>query len=123
MRILIAVLLLGTSLGACAAAGAGGARVDRNVMTLEQIEEADQTNLYDLVRVHRPHWLNTRGPNSFRSENPIMVYFDGTRIGDLEELRSLSPYDVREIRFLGAAQAQARYGLGNTRGAIDITSR
>ena len=123
MRILIAVLLLGTTLGGCASAGTGGARRDRNVMTLEQIEEADQTNLYDLIRVHRPNWLNARGPNSFRSENPIMVYLNGTRFGDIEELRSLSPYDVREIRYLSAAQAQARFGLGNTRGAIAITSR
>lgn len=122
MRILIAVLLLG-ALGACVSTGGHGERRDRNVMTLEQIEEADQSTLYDLIRVYHPTWLNTRGPNSFRSENPIMVYLDGTRLGDIEALRGLSPHNVQEIRYLSATQAQARFGLGNTRGAIAVTSR
>lgn len=122
MRTLIAVLLLG-ALGACASTGGHGERRDRNVLTLEQIEEADQSNLYDLIRVYHPTWFNTRGQNSFNSENPIMVYLDGTRLGDIEALRGLSPHHVQEIRYLSAAQAQARFGLGNTQGAIAVTSR
>lgn len=122
MRLLTA-MLMAAILGACASAGDGQPRPDRNVLTQAQIDAAVETNAYDLIRVYRPLWLNVRGANSVSSDNPIMVYLDGTRIGDTDALRSISPNDIFEIRFYGAAQAQARFGLGNTRGAIAITTR
>lgn len=124
MRILlVSILLLVTT--ACATAPRGDAprRSSRNVLTVDEIHTAEYGNVYDLVRSQRPAWLRTRGTNSLLASDPIMVYIDGTKVGGVEILSSIPAINVEELRFFTAAEAQARFGLGNTNGAILVTTR
>ncbi|HEX2449980.1 MAG TPA: TonB-dependent receptor plug domain-containing protein [Gemmatimonadales bacterium] len=51
----------------------------------------------------------------------VMVYVDGTRVGGVQELKRIPSQDVREIRFLSASDAQARYGTGHAAGVIQVS--
>jgi hypothetical protein len=43
--------------------------------------------------------------------------------GDVNQLREIRVGDVRELRHLSAALAQARYGLGHGGGVIEVSTR
>jgi hypothetical protein len=120
-----AVLLL--ALTACASSSTGERTSrSRDVLTLEEIQEshADQFSAFELIRNRRPAWLRTRGSTSMSlEEDPINVYVDGIRLGGPEVLETIPAVHVEEARFYTAAQAQARFGLGNTNGAIAIVTR
>jgi hypothetical protein len=51
------------------------------------------------------------------------VYLNGVSAGDVNQLREIRASDVRELRHLGAAQAQARYGVGHGGGVIEVLLR
>lgn len=121
MRLWIVTLLLLVG-GGCASSGEYTRR-DSNVLTLEEIQATHHMDAHEIVRGLRPHWLRIRGPNSFYSENPIMVYVDGHRMGGPEALSSIPKLNIREIRFYDAAAAQSRFGLNNTNGAIAVRTR
>lgn len=125
MRILTASLLLLASTACATTPGQERPRRSQDILTLEEIQEtgAQHFNAYDLIRNRRPAWLRTRGTNSLMAPDPIMVYIDGTRLGGPETLQGIPAMDIEEIRFYDAAEAQARFGLGNTNGAIAVETR
>jgi hypothetical protein len=51
------------------------------------------------------------------------VYVEGTRLGNLAELRTLSTDDIETIRLVDAATATSRWGTGNSRGALLVILR
>src|SRR2546427_368964 len=46
-----------------------------------------------------------------QSAGEVKVYLNGVSIGDVNQLRGIRVDNVRELRFLGAAEAQQRYGV------------
>lgn len=121
MRLLLAALVCATA--ACATTPGETRTRDRNVLTLEEIQSSHQHDAHDIIRGLRPNWLRVRGPNSFQTPNPIIVYVDGNRIGGPEVLSTIPKLNIQEIRFYSAPEAQARFGLNNTNGAIAIRTR
>ena len=121
MRILLATLTVAT-LAACASSGGRGVG-DQNLLTRADIESTDQANAYDIVRTLRPRWLQTRGPSSFRLQEPVRVYIDGTRMGGPRALETVPRISIEEIRYYSATEAQARWGLNHTNGAIEVITR
>ena len=97
-------------------------RTDRSVLTQAQILERRYTNLYDAVAALRSQWLRPRGMDSFTSPSQVWVYFDDTRLGDVESLRLLQPQVISTVRFIDAVSAQARYGVGHAAGVILVSS-
>ncbi len=122
IRAVLFVALLGT-FTACASAGQGAGSGDSQVITQDELADAAQTNLLDLIQSIRPHWLRYRGSTSFTHEPEIVVYVNGVRAGSLDELSRISPVNVREVHRYTAAQAQYRFGVGNVHGAIDVTTK
>jgi hypothetical protein len=123
MRILF-VLGLALAVAGCASApGQRTYRSDRNTITLQDIESTDQTTALGVVRTLRPRWLQTRGRNSIHNVNPIHVYVDGTRLGGTDQLANIPAMTVQRIRFYGPTDAQARWGLNHTNGAIEVTTK
>jgi hypothetical protein len=121
MRLLpVAVLVLVT---ACASTPSSGRSRSSDLLTLEDIEASDQSNAYDLIRVMRPQWLRTRGPSSIHLSNPIVVYLDGNRLGDPDALTTIPLPTIEEIRFYSPMEAQRRWGLNHTNGAIAVRTR
>lgn len=121
MRPLILGLLLAAM--ACAGTGPREPRPSNDVLTAEEIEASDQLNALDLVRTLRPSWLRTRGPSSIYNENPIMVYVDGSRLGGPDTLSLIPSLSIERMRFYSGPEAQSRFGLNHTNGAIEVFTR
>jgi hypothetical protein len=119
-----ALLLL---LSACASSGASkssGPRRDRNVITREEISSSAEHSALNLIRALRPGMLNDRGKTSISNQDPgIVVFLNDQRYGDLSSLDGIEVNSIEEIRYLSAAQAQQRYGMGYPQGVILVTSR
>ncbi|TVP44701.1 MAG: hypothetical protein EA350_11055 [Gemmatimonadales bacterium] len=124
--LLPALLAGGLLLPACSTSS--GARGDRDVITEEEIRRSSATDAYRLVSSLRPAWLRERGAVTLRTTdsgdgqalvNPqIVVYIDGTRLGDVSELETVATTGLTSIRRLSASEATQRFGTGHPRGAL-----
>jgi len=52
----------------------------------------------------------------------VQVYLDGMRLGDLEELRNIPAAHVQSIRRLSGSEAQFRFGIGHSEGALLVST-
>src|SRR5690606_26519303 len=105
----LGMLLLASVVTACASSGAGATRMDRNLLTREQIVETNKQNAFDVVESLRSNWLRTRGPTSFSGpEAQVQVYIDDNRLGSVETLRTISTALVQYIRWYDGIAATGR---------------
>ena len=115
-------------LAACASTGGGGgssAGSDRTLLSGEELQVEIGRNLEDVIRQRRPTWLRTRGSTSFQEpgDGEIQVYVDGTRMGGLAVLRTVTAEGVESVRFLNPGEATTRFGTGHPNGAIVVQLR
>ncbi len=122
MRNVVTGTLILIVVAGCAGRG-GPATDDPNLITLEEVQATNRTNAYDIVRALRPRWLVLKGPSSFRAENPIQIYIDGTRMGGPSALETVPKIAIEEIRYYRPTAAQSRWGLNHTNGAIAVITR
>jgi hypothetical protein len=129
-RVLAALFLLaGLALftGACASSGQSSSRGTSGAITFEMIDDLSSSvsDAYAVVDRLRPQWLRSRGATSLRNPQPDypVVYLDGTRWGPVGTLREINSNSVSEIRYISAAQATTRFGIGHMAGAILVASR
>ena len=117
-------ILLTLAAAACASAGTGGQRTDRNLLTYEQIRETNRQNVYDVVESLRSNWLRERGVTSLQSESAVVqVYLDDNRLGGVANLRAISVIPVRYIRWYDGIAATGRWGLDHGAGVIYVSTR
>ena len=79
---------------------------------------------YDVVQRLRPQFFATRAlgfPTDPFGGRPV-VYYNGMRLGGVEELRSLSMAMVGEVRFLTPVAGSEWFGTYHPGGVIAITS-
>jgi len=120
----LAMVIAMSAVAACSGATRSSGQ-NRNVITVADIEAINVSNAMDVIQRLHPEFLRGRGRNSIASGDaqfPV-VYVDGVRAGELEVLRSIPAHDVREIRFVSAADATTRYGTGHTGGVIEVRIR
>lgn len=111
---------------------------NRDKIEVDELRASPSTNLYQLIRSKRPHWLNTRGRATMATvsgtgldgsavtataEPEIVVYVDNARFGTHESLRSLQSDDVDMLEYLNGVAATQRFGTGHVHGAIVVTRR
>ena len=119
-----ALVLALATVGCASGSAPRGPREDRNRITAEQIAKITANNAYDAVQLLQPHWLEDRGVTAINSPPAkAVVYIDGSRMGDLENLRSVATNSIFEIRYLNSAEASNRYGLGLQRGVIEVITK
>lgn len=111
----------------CASSDGSRERRDRNLITQEEIESANASNMYDVIDRLRPRWLVARSPmRSFAGDTDILVFQDDVRLGNLEVLRRISPESIKEARYLDASTASSTLpGISRGQhlaGAILLTS-
>ena len=121
------VITMAILLGACATSPRTESRrgQDRTTLTAENLRPHANRMLYEVIRLERPQWLSTRGPNSLGNAQPgdaIIVYRDGVKVGGLEHLRDITADLVASVRFLTGPEAQSRFGMDHQSGAILITT-
>ena len=97
----------------------------RMVITAQEIEDAVAVDAYDAVRVLRPEWLIPRNTDILGRfpQATLPVYLDDFRLGDADDLRGLAADRIESIRFISAAAAIARWGVGNNYGVIQVVTR
>ena len=107
---------------ACAASGPirrdGG---DSDFISTSQIA-SKVGSVYDVIRTYHPNWLRIRGPDSLRRSGEVQVYFDGTRVGGIENLKSIAANGISFIRWYDGIEAAARWGLDHGNGVIWVSS-
>lgn len=129
----IVLVLAALTLGACAGGAAGSRKTvtSRDVLTREQIDQTHAVNAYDAVMQLRSVWLRQRGSTQMPAsagggqfqENPIWVYLDDQRLGDIGTLRTIEAAVIHAIRFYPPAEAAARWGFNHGGGVISVHTR
>ena len=120
LRLLPAALLI-LSLG-CQSHRIANARPDPERLSQEEMLREHFTNVYDAVASLRSAWLNVRGTDSFMQPSQVWVYYDETRLGGVDEMRSVVVNSVASLRHYNGVDATVRWGVGHSAGAIQILS-
>jgi hypothetical protein len=111
---------------ACAGAKAGAATsapaASAAVIQRNELMAREFTNLYDAIQALRGNWLRGRGSDSFQNPSSIQVYLDNQRLGGIEQLRTLSPRTVAQVRRFDGIEATSRWGMDHGSGVIFITT-
>lgn len=120
LRLLLGVLAI---CGACQTFGGNATRrLDRTVITREDMLNGNYQSVYDAVAAERSMWLRPRGVDSFTNPSIVWVYIDGTRAGDVSILREMQPRLVNTVRFYDGPTATSRWGVDNAAGVIHIST-
>ena len=98
------------------------APLDAERLSQEEMLREHFTNVYDAVAALRSAWLTVRGTDSFQQTSQIWVYYDGTRLGGVDEMRSVIVSSVASLRHYNGVDATMRWGVGHSAGAIQILS-
>ena len=119
----MAILGAATSAVACATNQARPPRrLDRTVITREEMLHGNYTTAYDAVSALHSIWLRPRGVDSFIVPSIVWVYVDGIRVGGVDALQSIQPRLVNTIRFYDGASATSRWGVDNGAGVIHVST-
>lgn len=119
-------LALALVAGSCVsgpAAGGGDPSSNPDEITRDEIDRGQWSNAYELVRNLRPNWIRTRGPDSFENPGQVQVYVDGTRLGEVDLLRTLPTHAMDRLQWIDPVSAAGRWGLNHGHGVIYITYR
>jgi hypothetical protein len=95
---------------------------DPERLTQEEMRKEHFTNVYDAVVALRAAWLIVRGTDSFTQTSQVWVYYDGNRLGGVEEMRAVLVDAVASLRHYNGVDATMRWGVGHSAGAIQILS-
>lgn len=114
-------------LTACASSGSAGRSHDQSSdqVTRTEIAATAADNAHDLIQRLRPNWLRPPGTGSISGlrSQLVVVYLDGSRLGDLQSLRTLSANGIQSMQWLDATRAATvlnEVGSDPIRGAILI---
>lgn len=57
------------------------------------------------------------------SAGSLIVYVDGTRIGDVDQLRGIAASSISTMRYYSPSEAQMKWGSGHPGGVIEVISK
>ncbi|MGQ0645942.1 MAG: hypothetical protein ACT4P7_00135 [Gemmatimonadaceae bacterium] len=102
------------------ASGSAVASGNMDVLRADEIAKSGATDAYQAIRMLRPGYFQSRGRTSIlrAEEAEPAVYLDDRPFGSIDTLRDIPAREIVEVRYFGPAQAQLRWGAGNSAGAI-----
>jgi hypothetical protein len=107
--------------GAACASGSGGASrpagATQNRIVEAELAALGQVDALQAVNRLRPQWLSSR------SGAAPVLYVDGQRRSNLQELGTVRASEVEQMEYMSASDASTRYGTGHTGGAVLVTMR
>ncbi|MBW3630394.1 MAG: hypothetical protein KY464_13995 [Gemmatimonadetes bacterium] len=124
LTVVALLIVTGCSAGTMDGETAFRTRTRTNLITFGEIRERGPfTSLYDLVEELRPRWLRSQGPDTFLGpQGRVQAHMDGNPVGSVEALRRLSAHGVTSVQWVSPIDAAARFGVGNSHGAIIIST-
>jgi hypothetical protein len=125
MRVLERTLLvfaLLVTVGACQGGRRARPSGDPDLILRHQVMEGAYSNALDVVRALHPNWLVKRAPSGRNNtgNNPIWVFVDGNRYGDISWLRNVPAGTIGSIRRIDGIAATTRWGTGHSEGVLYI---
>jgi hypothetical protein len=133
LRLLWNLALAGTTMFSLACASGGTHNISessRDKVTSIEIDATPASSAYDLVNRLRPQWLRQGGTGSIGGGSiqslVTLVYLDGSRIGTLEALRSISASGIRTMEWIPATRAAVvltDVGSDAINGAISLRTK
>jgi hypothetical protein len=120
-RVLLLSALLLTA-GCGARQGTTGQRVDRDLITQEQIRQNCYRTAFEAVEALRAPWLLTR-PDGLTVEREKIVYLDERRLGGVQTLRDIVASQIISIRHIDPGTAINRWGVDHGAGVIQVVTR
>lgn len=111
---------------ACTAQKAGRpGSVRRDVITEEEIEASNATNVYDLVASLRGDYLKDRGVISIKTNTreKAVVFLNEQEYGVVETMRNIPKGRISEVRYIPGVDAVNRFGAQYGGGIIMLISR
>lgn len=123
LRLTLLLLALLAACGKNLASGSSAAGRDRNVITQEELQDGHFRTAYEAVRALRANWLVAKGTDSFQSPTEVQVYFNDSRLGGVDNLRSIAIPGITYIRYFDGLSASARWGMNHGQGVIYVSSR
>jgi hypothetical protein len=121
-------------------AATSGQKASATFITADEIARVNVQNGYEAVQKLRPALLRQRqvasanGQGGVSKDAPritgtnvsagqLVVYVDGTRLGDIDQLRQISASSIASLRYYSASEAQLKWGSGHPGGVIEVTSK
>jgi len=98
----------------------------RELITHDEIEESTQRSmdLFSAIQSLRPQFLAPPpGIRRASNDNELAVYVNKIRQNGVVALRSISAFNVAEVRYLNPTQSQNQLGQSASAGAIMVTLR
>jgi len=98
----------------------------REIITHEEIEQSTQANmdLFSAIQSLRPQFLAAPpGVRRASNDNELAVYVNKIKQNGIVALRSISAFNVAEVRYLNPTQSQNQLGQSASAGAIMVTLR
>ncbi len=117
-----------------------GPKPSATLITADEIAHVNVLNGYEVVEKLRPAMLSQRqiasahGQRGMAKGAPpikgtdvasgqVVVYMDGTRLGDIEQLRGITASSIATLRYYSASEAQVKWGSNHPAGAIEVISK
>lgn len=101
----------------------GGSRSGSGPIMRDALDGSSFLSAHNAIERLRPAWLRARGAPTFTDPDPYpLVYVDGVRRGEIDELRFIAADDVETIRHLSPNDATTLYGTGHGAGVILVTT-
>ena len=120
----LAVILAVVTTVACTTTGRSSTagRVDRELITREELEKNHFTTAYEAVESLHSNWLRPKGTDSFTAPTEVVVYVNANRVGSVDALKNIPVHTITSIRHFDGLTASARWGIGHGQGAILVST-
>ncbi len=123
-----------------ALSASGGPKPSATLITADEIARVNVLNGFEVVQKLRPTMLRQRQVASANGQGGVargappikgtdvasgqlIVYMDGTRLGDIEQLRGIAASSIATLRYLSPSEAQQKWGSNHPGGAIEVISK
>ena len=119
---LVAVVLLGAG---CVHRATLAPVPNPNVITEDEIVDAQAATMYDVIARLRPAYLRDRGVVSFggNTRDVATVFLNSQEYGPIGILRSVLPGEIAEVRYFSGIDAVTKFGRWYGTGVIQLISR
>lgn len=96
-----------------------------NVITEDELRDAQGNTIYDVIAKLRPQYLRDRGPIALTggARDVATVFLNTEEYGPIASLRDFPATDIEEVRYFSGIDAVTKFGRYYGTGVIQLISR